>query len=301
MQFCATDPDAAAAALADEYTDVTIRASRGRPFGMQLSAFPLPQMRYGELSFSESQVLTRAYPSYNLCVPVGGSLIATADDTDDVVHGTDLVMISPGSRIDARYPGEGVVLRTVQFDTELAVAELSALLGRPVATPPRFDFAVRSTSSAAIRRAVGLLDGELRTSSPIADEPVLVDRLSRMIVSALLLGQPHSGSAELHGRPYVEGPRAIRSLLRPGRSRPHGIRHGRGSRRGRRPQRARPAGRLPASRRAFPMQYLRQARLTKAHEALRAADSMGATATAVAHSWGFAHYGRFAAEYRERP
>ncbi|WP_019874060.1 AraC family transcriptional regulator [Sporichthya polymorpha] len=300
MELRTTDPDAAAAALADEYTDVTIQAPRGRRFVMELDAFPLPQLRYGQLIFSESRVLTRAYPSYNLCVPVGGSLLATADDVDDVVSGTDLVMISPGSRIDARYPLDGVVLRTVQFDADLALTELSALLGRCVATPPRFRFAMRPAASASIRRAVAILNDELRAATPIAGEPVLIDRLSRVIISALLLGQTHTYSAELQGRPYVEGPRTIRALV---------------SRLEADPLAFATVGDLAAaaglSVRALqdgfrrhlgvsPMRHLRQARLDRAHQALLAADPRAVTATAIAHAWGFAHYGRFAGEYRAR-
>lgn len=300
MNVCITDPDAAAAALVDEYTDVTIRAPRGRPFGMRMAAFALPRVRVGELTFTESHVRSRAYPIYNLCVPVAGSLVTTADDTDDVVSGTEPAVISPGSRIDARYGRDGIVLRTVQFDADLAMAELSALLGRTVATPPRFGFAVRPGSSAAIRRAVEILYDELRAATPLAQEPALADRLSRTVVCSLLLDQAHSRSAELRSGSYAEGPRTIRALL--AEVDPE-------------PLRFATVGDLAAtaglSVRALqdgfrrhvgvpPMQYLRQARLTKAHEALLSADPTLTTATAVAHHWGFAHYGRFAAEYRAR-
>ncbi|WP_040792322.1 helix-turn-helix transcriptional regulator [Nocardia paucivorans] len=48
-----------------------------------------------------------------------------------------------------------------------------------------------------------------------------------------------------------------------------------------------------------PMAYLRRMRLQAAHEQLRAASpENGQTVTAIAARWGFAHPGRFAAEYR---
>jgi transcriptional regulator GlxA family with amidase domain len=49
-----------------------------------------------------------------------------------------------------------------------------------------------------------------------------------------------------------------------------------------------------------PMAYLQQVRLLRAHDALRRADPTRITVAAVAHRWGFAHLGRFAAAYRTR-
>jgi AraC-like DNA-binding protein len=40
--------------------------------------------------------------------------------------------------------------------------------------------------------------------------------------------------------------------------------------------------------------------MRRAHEDLLAADPRSATAIEIAARWGFAHYGRFAATYRER-
>jgi transcriptional regulator GlxA family with amidase domain len=49
-----------------------------------------------------------------------------------------------------------------------------------------------------------------------------------------------------------------------------------------------------------PMAYLRELRLTRAHEELRQARPGRTTVALVAHRWGFSHLGRFAAAYRER-
>jgi transcriptional regulator GlxA family with amidase domain len=49
-----------------------------------------------------------------------------------------------------------------------------------------------------------------------------------------------------------------------------------------------------------PMTYLRDVRIARAHEDLIAAEPDMTTATAVARKWGFGHYGRFAADYRQR-
>jgi len=49
-----------------------------------------------------------------------------------------------------------------------------------------------------------------------------------------------------------------------------------------------------------PMAYVREARLRRAHDELRAADPGTETVAAVAQRWGFAHLGRFAAAHKER-
>jgi transcriptional regulator GlxA family with amidase domain len=49
-----------------------------------------------------------------------------------------------------------------------------------------------------------------------------------------------------------------------------------------------------------PMAYLRMVRLARVHDELVDADPEATTAMAVAQRWGFGHYGRFAALYRQR-
>jgi AraC-like DNA-binding protein len=47
-----------------------------------------------------------------------------------------------------------------------------------------------------------------------------------------------------------------------------------------------------------PSQYLRRARLARAHDALRSGDPRAVTVTEVAREWGFTHHSRFTALYR---
>jgi AraC-like DNA-binding protein len=49
-----------------------------------------------------------------------------------------------------------------------------------------------------------------------------------------------------------------------------------------------------------PMEYVRDVRLRRAHEELRAADPFADSVAAVARRWGFAHLGRFAAAHEAR-
>jgi len=49
-----------------------------------------------------------------------------------------------------------------------------------------------------------------------------------------------------------------------------------------------------------PTEYLRHVRLREVHRELLAADPTTTTVGEVAARWGFAHQGRFAAQYRQR-
>jgi hypothetical protein len=49
-----------------------------------------------------------------------------------------------------------------------------------------------------------------------------------------------------------------------------------------------------------PRNPLRRVRLARAHDELVDAEPGATTAMAVAQRWGFTHYGRFAAQYRQR-
>ena len=49
-----------------------------------------------------------------------------------------------------------------------------------------------------------------------------------------------------------------------------------------------------------PMGFVRDIRLSRAHEELGSAEPSSVTVASVAHRWGFVHLGRFAQLYRER-
>lgn len=295
----ATDPEAAAAALG-EYSQATVRAPARRPFELTLHAFALGTMRYGETSISVSSVRTEPCPIYLLTVPMRGSLVGATDNSRDVVRGTERALISPGARVDAQYLRD-VVIRSLSFDTRVVRGELSALLGRSIEVPPLFDLALRpGPALRVVEHAVGLLHDELHATSPLLLDPTFATRMSQMIVSALLLSQPHSHSVEVERRSRFEGPRAIRSLLERMEAAPMDfVTVG---------DLAMAAGlSVRALEEAFrrhvgrpPMTHLRLLRLQAAHDELVHADAEHTTVTMVARRWGFAHFGRFAARYRER-
>src|SRR5690606_11734578 len=108
-------------------------------------------------------------------------------------------------------------------------------------------------------------------------------------------GQPHAHSEELRRPAGVEGPRAVRLAVAAVEERPMELLTvadiARVANLGVRALEEGFRRHLGTS----PMGYLRQVRMARAHDELRDAEAGTTTATAVAHRWGFAHYGRFAA------
>lgn len=301
VRLTAKDPESAADALSDEYLRTTIKPAARQPFRFELTAFALPHLRFGEVSISVSSLRTEASPLYVLCVPTEGALIATADIGAGVVRGTERAIISPGARMDVKYLRD-IGIRTVHFAPLVVQSELSALIGRSVEAPPRFDLPLRPGPGVrVVDRVMSLLHDELQAASPLVQEPALVNRVMQMLVSALLLSQPHSHARELADRrPGFEGPRAIRSLL--GRMEAA-------------PMDFVTVGDLAAAaglsvrslEEAFrrhvgvaPMTHLRQLRLRAAHTELLNAAPGETTVNTIARRWGFAHQGRFAALYRRQ-
>lgn len=298
----ASDVESAVRALEQAYTELTLRVpARDERLRMSLESIDLSSVQAAELRISTSRLITGGYPCYTVCVPTRGRIRATADDTSSVVHGRRGLVVSPGSRVDISYLDRDCAVRTIRFDQRVVEAELSDMLGRPVHSAPRFDFALRTDpDNDAFQQALELLTADLGRPRGLAAQRPMAARLGRLVVSGLLLTQPHDYSDELHRPSGHQGPQAIGAVVEAIQDRPEQF--------GSVTELARVAAlSVRALEEGFrrhvgmpPMAYLRQVRMARVHESLLAADPVSTTATSVAQRWGFAHYGRFAREYRGR-
>ncbi|MBV9594560.1 MAG: helix-turn-helix transcriptional regulator, partial [Actinobacteria bacterium] len=124
--------------------------------------------------------------------------------------------------------------------------------------------------------------------------------LERLLIESLLAGHRHNYTLQLQRAPMRYGPGAISTAIELLENHP---------------ERPWTAGALAAevglSVRALqagfhskadvgPMTYLRQVRLRRAHDDLLRADPATTTIGDIAHRWGFAHLGRFAATHAQR-
>ncbi|WP_173081452.1 helix-turn-helix transcriptional regulator [Phytohabitans rumicis] len=154
---------------------------------------------------------------------------------------------------------------------------------------------VTTGAGRSVARLLCLVCAELRDQDSLIHEPVMASRIWQGVLTGLLLAadHPYRGTAAAPSRPrHVK--RAL-DAMEADPARPftaHDL--------------ARIAGvSVRALQEGFhrhvgvpPMTYLRRLRLAGAHADLCRAAPGEVTVAAVAHRWGFAHLGRFAAEYR---
>jgi transcriptional regulator GlxA family with amidase domain len=180
-------------------------------------------------------------------------------------------------------------------------AELEQLLGRSLRGRLTFDFVAdrQSPLGQRWRTVLNLLVEELDHPTDVARNPLMGRHVEGLVLNGLLLGQPHSYSdAATRDRP-VELGTAVRHAVELLEERPC------------EPwTTVRLAAEVHLSARALqqgfrrdlatpPMTYLRQTRLRRAREALKAANRDATTVRAVAVGLGILHMSRFAAAYRD--
>ena len=193
----------------------------------------------------------------------------------------------------------------VRFDSLDMAKCLAAHAGREVAPAEvaDLDFAVamsaRAVSSAPWMRLTSYLLGELDNDGSIFLSPLAAAQAGQLLMSTLLLHQPHNYSALLQGPDRVLSPRYLREaeeFLQTNADQPVSADD--------------IARALNISTRsvyagfrqhlgATPMQRLKEIRLERARADLLAGRE-GTSVTTIAMAWGFTHLGKFSNEYRAR-
>lgn len=290
-----TNPDEIEHILGDTYGTRTGLSFPGTSrTAMRLEKSEVGDTKISRLSISALTISTSTYNVYTIVLPQSGEVAIRA--------GGDTVLARPGvgsvhsldepNECTYRMPS---VVQTLTFSRQSVLRETNRLLGREVIDPPRFVLtAEESVTSGSFRRAVNHYVREVEDPNGVADAagPALVSAM----LTALLLGQPHTYSEEL-AQPSSWAPREIQSLVAAINDDP---------------LRFAALGDLTAAaglsvsalsagfRRhvgAAPMEYVRSVRLARVHAELVAADWAATTSSAVAARWGFHHYGRFAKAY----
>jgi AraC-like DNA-binding protein len=192
-------------------------------------------------------------------------------------------------------------LQTLLFEQSALENELSTMIGAPTSKPVHFDFELALTAPPSpFQRALALLENEIAESAGLVAVPAMSTRLTRLVIAGLLLSQHNNYTDQLTRPAAVPGSRAIRRAVEFIERRADKIETV-----------ADIANEVGLSVRALdhgfqryvgtpPMSYLRQVRMSRAHDDLVSADPELTTASIIARRWGFGHYGRFAAQYRRR-
>jgi AraC-like DNA-binding protein len=180
--------------------------------------------------------------------------------------------------------------------------ELAAMLGRPLEGPIRFDFGMDlgTGHGGAFLRAVQMMQVEAERPDGMARTPALAAKLCQVVITGLLVAQPHNYSDALLTLDKPAPPESIRRVIELIETRPEDILSA--------VDLARTAClSIRAVSEGFkrhvgmpPMTYLREVRLSRVRADLLRAEPGGTTITAVASRWGFNHLGRFTEMYRRK-
>ncbi|MHC3472792.1 AraC family transcriptional regulator [Streptomyces sp. 7R007] len=292
-------------AIAAHYYDLRIEViGAAGDFATRLSVVEFGALTVGDVSFGTEMRMSFGEPGvYHVAVPLRGSFsVQQGRGTAEFGTPERALFFDPGQdiRIDAWSPDCHTL--TVKIDKYALHRELEILLGRPLATPPRFrpsfDVTRGAGRSWAYLAMWSLLDRDVPHG--LLRQPLISGRLERTLLDGVLLAADHTYRTALDAPPPPMRPSAVKRVMDAVQAQP-----------------AEPydAARLAAIaqvsvrslQEAFrrhvgmsPMAYVSEVRLLRVHGQLRAALPGSTTVATVAYQWGFAHLGRFARRYRER-
>ncbi|WP_067461743.1 AraC family transcriptional regulator [Actinomadura macra] len=247
--------------------------------------------------------LTEEVDYYDVNLSLGGfNRIRYATD-EVLVDRSTAAIISPRMRAQMRLSTDYRQLH-VRIERYALERRLEELLDRPVAAPIRFQprMDLRTPAADSWVRSVRLLVRDLDQPSGLTAHPVAAGPWAGMLMTGLLLAQPHNFSEQLADRGIGEHrPTPLRRAIAHIDTCPEeelSI-----------DRLARVAGVTARSLQRYfreyvgvpPREYVQQARLTRVHDELRSTQpGSGVTVAEVAFRWGFTHLPRFAAAYQER-
>jgi AraC-like DNA-binding protein len=271
---------------------------------VRLRTTTLPDITVGLLRHGAEVIVQpgRLGSYFHVNIPVSGFTRSTCGN-DEVFTGDGVAAVLA--------PTENTVMRGSRDCEQLAVkikrtaieSRLALALGHPMDAPLRFKLAMDLSTGPArswVQTVRSLLDA-LRDDPTLLEQPLVTRHFENLIVCQLLHAQPHNYSDQLITEHAGARPRTIRRVTDLINSTP---------------ERCFTASDLASiagvSLRTLqdsfreqlgitPMAYLRQVRLSRAHEDLVSLDtSTGLSVRDIAYKWGFHHLPRFAASYRER-
>lgn len=270
--------------------DLTLRS-------MRLGGLAIVELDYGE----GVEILPGELDTFYLVqIPLRGQ--ARIQQGREVVESdpSTASVLSPVDRIDMSWRAANPQL-VVYLDRALLESELTRLLGRWPGAPLTFDLAMptRTPQARGWLRTVRFLWEEVAQASPLLTQPATVDALSRAVTMQLLETQPHTFTGAI--RPVRQVPPSVAR-----RAVDHIHAHlGEFLAVARIAEEVGTSTRVlqEAFRREFdttPVAFVREARLTRAHEMLRRAEPGATTVTEVAMRLGLTHLGRFSVDYHRR-
>jgi len=264
----------------------------------------LPGTYLGYLSYGDAEVSAASGPSHSeywLHLPVSGAFQAELGSERVAADVQQGLLLAPSQRPWRLTAGPGSARLQLALDPSAVVRLLEVLLGDTLAQPLEFEPTIElgGGHGRTIARYVLLAARDLEDPrSPLA-EPATLAAFEEFVVTALLMSQPHTHSGALRRADRQLAPRDIKravEFIHEHMHRPIGISEIAGAA-------GVPGRTLFKHFRDFkgvsPMRFLRDARLARARQMLRSPGG-GTSVTSVAIECGFAHFGRFSVDYRNR-
>jgi AraC-like DNA-binding protein len=272
------------------------------PLGMNVATLRLGALTAGRLTYGRQVCLRTAdAENFHVNIPLRGRAASRSGTDKPVTTGPgEGLVFSPGAPAEISWSADCEQL-CLMIPRVCLEAELEQLLGRSLGGRLAFDFVadLHSPLGRRLRTVLNLLVDELDHPTDVGRNPLMGRHVEGLVLDGLLLSQPHSHSdAATRYRP-VELGAAIRRAVELIEERPC------------EPwTTVRLAAEVHLSVRALqegfrrdlatpPMTYLRQIRLGRARDALKAANRDATTVRTVAVGLGILHMSRFAAAYRE--
>jgi AraC-like DNA-binding protein len=300
--FDSRDPDQTHAFMASKEFGLELAPREARAFDFIANIAYLPGSYLGYVQYGAAATIrvpdVRARDDYWLHLPLRGACEINNNAGSAVCALGQAVISSPVGHFTRSESGSSRL--TFSITRATMIEQLAALLGdgpnRLLEFSPTMDLG--SGAGQRLMRHVHLALADLGESDPLR-HPIPLNMYEQLIVTGLLLSQPNTYSDRLQTLGTRIAPRTVKRAIDfieghlqlpitlgditkaagvPGRTLLQHFKDHHG---------------------VSPMRYVRDARFTRAREALMHSDK-GENVTQIAMTWGFCHLGRFAIEYRRR-
>lgn len=272
-------------------------------FALALDAAALGPLTLGWVTYgTQVRIETSHAGHYQVNVPSAGTMLASCLGAEAVGGPGRAVVYHPDRAAGLtgwQLPAPVLALRIAQGALQ---NKLEQLLDRPLRCPPELSLGmdVSAGRGAQWLALVRALADALGSQDALIRQPMMAAPFTHSVLTGLLMCSSHAHSDELASPARSAGSstvRAARAYIEAHAAQPLTV--------------AGIAGAVGVGVRGLqqgfaraldmsPTQYLRLVRLREAHRELAAADPATTTVAELAARWGFAHQGRFAAQYRRR-
>jgi len=212
-----TDLDEARVAIVQNYSPGQLRLTDSRqPLDMQMWVNTLPELDLNYVSFGTDVSVTAPPTStYVICVPTSGHVLVGSAQESVEASAEKGVVISPDSPVYFDSWSADCQAVTARLSKDALETLLASILDEPLHGSIRFDLALdlSNPSIQSLLRTLVLLRGELSQQGDVPRNRLIAQEATRLVMTGLLLGQPHNYSELLRKPARLPAPSHIRKVI----------------------------------------------------------------------------------------